>query len=206
LEPGFAASDFPGEAVRKKVFHFMRILKFTSVLLLAAWLAGCGHTVRNGGRENPTIAVGSKDVLFVAIPSVSDSVDTLLGRIGWGDGRFSRELHKEILFQLNRNGVPTVEDSTQAKSALMVSVTGYVQGSGSSSWFKGRARLKTETGERVIEFEKSQARGEAPERQDPTVDNLRMIATTLVKEAREDPDAKKKGSDSEYIPNMMLLF
>jgi hypothetical protein len=89
----------------------MPISRYASVLLLGAWLAGCGHTARNGSRENPPIAVGPKDLLFVAVPSVPDSVDSLLGRIGWGDGRFPRELQKEILFQLNRNGLATVEDS-----------------------------------------------------------------------------------------------
>lgn len=184
----------------------MGILRYASVLLLATWLAGCGHTSRNGSRKNPPIAVGPKDVLFVALPSVSDSVDTLLGRIGWGDGRFPRELQKEILFQLNRNGVATVEDSAQAKSALMVSVTGYDQGSESSSRFEGSARLRTEAGERVIDFKKSPARGESPERLDPTVDNLRMIASTLVKEARNDPKAKKKAPNPEYVPNMIIIF
>jgi hypothetical protein len=187
----------------------MGIPRYASLLLFSVWLAGCGHTghiVRNGSRGTPPVAIGSKDVLFVAVPFVSDSVDTLLGRIGWGEGRFSRELHKEILFQLNRTGVATVEDSAQAKSALMISVTGYVQGSGSSSLFEGNARLRTEAGERVIEFKKSPARGEAPERQDPTVDNLRMIASTLVSEARKDPKAKSKEPKQEYVPQMMILF
>lgn len=184
----------------------MGILKFASVLLVSALLAGCGHTVRNGSQKTPPIAVGPKDVLFVAAPFVSDSVDTLLGRIGWGEGRFSRELHKEILFQLNRNGVATVEDSAQAKSALMISVTGYDQASGSSSRFEGSARLRTEAGERLIGFKKSPARGESPERQDPTVDNLRIIAATLVKEARMDPNAEKKETKPEYVPQMMILF
>ena len=184
----------------------MGIMKYASVFVLAAGLGGCGQTVRKGSRENPPIAVGPKDVLFVAVPFVSDSVDTLLGRIGWGDGRFPRELQKEILFQLNRNGVATVEDSAQANSALMVSVTGYVQGSGSSSRFEGSGRLRTKAGERVIDFKKSPSRGEAPERQDPTVDNLRMIASSLVKEARKVPEAKKKDSNPEYVPQMIMIF
>jgi hypothetical protein len=184
----------------------MSILRYAAVLLLAACFAGCGHTRQNGSRKNPEIAVGPKDVLFVALPIVSDTVDTLLGRIGWGEGRFSRELHKEILFQLNRKGVATVEDSAQAKSALLVSVTGYVHGAGASSRFDGSARLRTEAGERVIGFKKSPDRGEPPERQDPTVDNLRMIASTLVDEARRDPDAKKAAPKSEYVPKLMILF
>lgn len=183
----------------------MGILRSVSILLLAACLAGCGHTARSGGRESPPIAVGPKDVLFVAAPFVSDSVDTLLGRIGWGEGRFSRELRKEILFQFNRDGVPTVADSAQAKSALRVSVDGYVQGDGSSSRFEGSARLMTEAGERVIEFKKSPVRGEAPERLDPTVDNLRMIASTIVNQARKDPKAKK-AAKPEYVPQMMIIF
>jgi hypothetical protein len=187
----------------------MGILRYAFVLLLAAvlaGLAGCGHTARSGGGKTPRIEVGPKDVLFVAPPFVSDSVDTLLGRIGWGEGRFSRELQKEILFQLNRNGVPTVEDSAQAKSALRVFVNGYVQGDGSSSRFEGSARLKTQAGERVIEFKKTPARGEAPERMDPTVDNLRMIASTIVDDARKDPKAKKAAAKPEYVPNMIILF
>lgn len=184
----------------------MVIPRSASAFLLAACLAGCGHTARNGNRANVPIEVGREDILFVAVPTVPDSVDTLLGHIGWGEGRFSRELHKEILFQLNRKGVATVEDSGQAKSALIVSVTGYLHGSGSSSRFEGNARLRTEAGERVIGFKKTPGRGEAPERQDPTVDNLRQIASTLVKEAREDPDAKKVDSKAEYVPQMMILF
>lgn len=183
----------------------MVIFRFASALLVAAWLSGCGHTARKGIPENPPVAIGSKDVLFVGVSAVSDTVDSLLGRIGWGEGRFSRELHKEIVFQFNRKGVATIEDSAQAKSALVVSVTGYVQGSGSSQ-FEGVARLRTVAGERVIDFKKAPARGEAPERQDPTVDNLRMIASALVKEARENPDAKKKDSKAEYVPQMMWIF
>ena len=184
----------------------MSKLRYASVLLLAAGFSGCGHTLRNASPENPPVTIGPKDVLFVPVPLVADSVDTLLGRIGWGEGRFSRELQKEILFQLNRKGVATVEDSAQAKSALLISVTGYDQGSGSSSRFEGSARLKTEAGERVIDFKKSPARGEAPERQDPTVDNLRIIAATLVKEAGQDPRAKKRDPKPEYVPQMMIIF
>jgi hypothetical protein len=176
------------------------------ILFLGACLAGCGHTARTGSRANPPIAVGPKDLLFVAVPSVSDSVDTLLGRIGWGEGRFSRELQKEILFQLNREGVPTVEDTAKANSVLTVSVTGYVQGTGSSSRFEGSGRLRTGAGERVIDFKKSPARGEAPERQDPTVDNLRLIASTLVKEAQKDPNAGKTEAKPKYVPQMMIIF
>lgn len=181
-------------------------LRFAFVLLLAVCLAGCGHTSRSGGGKTPRIEIGPKDVVFVAAPFVSDSVETLLGRIGWGEGRFSRELQKEILFQLNRNGVPTVDDSAQAESDLRVSVNGYVQGDGSSSRFEGSARLRTQSGERVIEFKKSPARGEAPERLDPTVDNLRMIASTIVNEARKDPKANKAAAKPEYVPNMLIIF
>jgi hypothetical protein len=184
----------------------MSILRYASVFLLTACLVACGLIGRSGSRKNPPILVGPKDVLFVAVPTISDSVDTLLSRIGWGEGRFPRELHKEILFQLNRKGVATVEDSAQAKSALLVSVTGYVQGAGSSSRFDGSARLRPEAGERVIGFKKKPDRGEAPERQDPTVDNLRMIASTLVEEARKDPDARKAVPESEHVPKVMLLF
>lgn len=184
----------------------MDIRKFAVFFLLVAGFAGCGHTVRNGSPEKSPISVGPKDVLFVAVPFVPDSVDTLLGRIGWGNGRFSRELQKEILFQLNRAGLATVEDSAQANSALRVSVTGYDQGSGATSRFEGNARLRTGAGERVILFKKSPARGEAPERPDPTVDNLRMIASTLVNEARRDPEAKKPAAKPEYVPQMMIIF
>lgn len=184
----------------------MSILRYAPVFLVAACLAGCGHTAQNSKRENPSISVGPKDVLFVAQPIVTDSVDSLLGRLGWGDGRFSRELHKEILFQLNRKGVATVEDSSQGKSSMTVSVTGYDQGSGSASRFDGSARLRTEAGERVIDFSKSPARGEAPERQDPTVDNLRMIASTLVNAAYAEPVGKKKPKEFEYVPSTLMIF
>lgn len=184
----------------------MGILRYAAVLLAATWLAGCGHTVRNANNGNPIITVGPKDVLFVGAPSVSDSADSLLGRMGWGEGRFSRELRKEILFQFNRNGVPTVEDSAQAKSVLGVSITRYDQGSGSSSVYDVNATLRTEAGERMIEFKKSPARGEAPERLDPTVDNLRTIALTLVKMATKDPNAKKADAKTEYVPQMMIIF
>ncbi|MEO6095533.1 MAG: hypothetical protein ABIW76_07605 [Fibrobacteria bacterium] len=184
----------------------MVILRCVSVLLVGAWLAGCGHTGGNGIRKNPAIAVGSKDVVFVPVPLVSDSLDTLLGRIGWGEGRFPRELQKEILFQLNRKGVATVEDSAQANSALLVSISVYEQGSGASSRFEGFARLRTGVGERVIDFKKSPARGEAPERQDPIIDNLRMIASSLVDEARKDPNSKKTDPKSDYVPQMMIIF
>jgi hypothetical protein len=175
-------------------------------LLSAAVLFGCAHfSNRDRGPKTPPIAVGSKNSLYVAAPAVPDSVDSLLASVGWGGGRFSAELRKEIIFQFNRKGVAAVEDSLKADASLTSSVTGYVQ-DGASSHFEGGALLKTPAGERRIGFQKPRSRGQAPERDDPTVDNLRMIAAALVKESTKDPAAKKAKEKVEYVPQMMILF
>lgn len=175
-------------------------------LLSAIALFGCANFSGQGRvAKSPPVTVGSKIALYVAAPSVPDSVDSLLARIGWGGGRFPEELRKEIVFQFNRKGVAVVEDSLQADASLMPSVTGYVQDQ-ASSHFEGSALLKTPAGERRIGFKKPKAGGRAPERDDPTVDNLRMIAAALVEEARKDPSAKKAKEEFEYVPQMMILF
>lgn len=175
-------------------------------ILSASVLFGCANFSSQGrGAKQPVITVGSKNALYVSVPAVPDSVDSLLAGLGWGGGRFSSELRKEIIFQFNRKGVAAVEDSLKADASLIPSVTGYVQG-GPSSYFEGNALLKTASGERRIEFKKPKSRGQAPERDDPTVDNLRMIAGALVEESRKDPKSKKAKEEIEHVPRMFILF
>jgi|GEM_PF-2933990 len=175
-------------------------------LLSAIVLFGCaGFSGQGRGAKTPAIKVGSKNALYVSAPSIPDSVDSLLARIGWGGGRFPAELRKEIIFQFNRKGVAVVEDSLKSDAGLRPVITGYVQET-SSSHFEGSALLKTPAGERRIDFKKSKPRGQAPERDDPTVDNLRMIAASLVDEARKDPSKKKAKEEIEYVPQMFILF
>ncbi len=173
----------------------------------ALFYAGCAG-IPASQPQPASVAVTGKEVLFVADPVIADSVDTLLSGLGWGGGRFSRELKKEMIYQFNRKGVAVAEDSSKAKAGLAVSCAQYSR-DGSSTHFRFGAILTTPAGERYITVEKVPQRAEAPERDDPTVDNIRMIATSLVEQSGKDPsEAKKKAKakGADYNPGLLLVF
>jgi hypothetical protein len=183
--------------------------------LFCASMSGCaGSTAAQGadgkaaGDNKPPVFADAKNALYVSAPAVPDSVDSLLSRLGWGAGRFSSELRKEVVFQLNRKGVPTVEDSAAAKSFLAIGIGEYAEGGGSPSRYVGSARLRTPSGERLLTFAKAAVRAEAPERPDPTVDNIRLIAEAVVSDAAKSPQkpAARKSKKTEYNPQLIMLF
>jgi len=193
---------------------------------LGFW-SGCA-AIRPVPAVKAAVFASSKEALYVALPVVPGSVDSLLARMGWSGGRFAQELRKEIIFQLNRKGLAILQEpatlsdsaalrSTAAGSAgtasalsdtassLTVNLKEYVEGSGAPSHFQGDALLKTSAGERRFDFSKSPKRAEAPERSDPTVDNIRLIAESVVSEACKVPVTKKR-SEPEITPPLMMIF
>lgn len=172
--------------------------------------SGCAAT-RSATPVKPAIVASPKDALYVAVPAVPGSVDSALARMGWGSGRFAQELRQELVFQLNRKGIPTLPDTvtpadtSAARSSLAVRLSAYTEGGGAPSSFKGEAMLKTSLGERRFDFGKTPQRAEAPERADPTVDNIRQIAESIVAEACKAPETKKR-PEPEPMPPLMLIF
>ena len=158
---------------------------------LSCLLAGCA----GGFRSRPYVE--AKDNLYVAPPAVAPAIDSLLAPLGWDSGKFGLELRKELRFQLNRKGVATPDDSAGAKASLAISVIDYTAGT-----CYGRARLTTSDGTREIRFDKK--RKGAEDQRDPTVDDIRMIASALAEEARVDPRHRK--NRSEPFTGMMILI
>jgi hypothetical protein len=68
------------------------------------------------------VTVGIKDRIYMSQPSLSDPDMANLSALGWGDGRFQAELRKELAYQFQRKGIPTVEDSVTAVAWLSVSL------------------------------------------------------------------------------------
>lgn len=188
--------------------HHKRPLNYRAALfallfsLSSLWL-GCAGTAPSS-QTTSTLSVSPREPLFVALPAVPDSVDSLLSRLGWVPGRFAQELRKELVFQFQKKGIATVEDSA-AKSTLALILKEYVEGGGLSSRFAGTAHLKTSQGTRLFTIGKSDQRAQSIERADPTVDNIRLIAESVVKETYRKSGIKK-GPKSEFNPPMLMLF
>ena len=179
-------------------------------LAIVAACAGCAGAPAKSKAEPAAVAVTGKEILFLANPVLADSVDTLLSGLGWGGGRFAGELKKEIAYQFNRRGVAISEDTAKAKASLILTLSQYER-NGSSTRFSLEALLNTPAGQRKIAIQKAPKGAEAPERDDPTVDNIRTMATALVEEAGKDPNAvtarkRKQKTGPEYNPGLLLVF
>ena len=169
-------------------------MKARFILTLSAGLlaAGCA-----GSRWAGAQYVEAKDSVYVAVPTVPPAVDSLLAPLGWDSGKFALELRKEISFRLNRKGVATSEDSAGAKTRLEIAVDSYSAGD-----CAGRARLETPKGTREIPFREK--RKAAREQRDPTIDDIRSLATRLAESARTDPRHRK--GDAEVTPGVMIML
>ena len=88
----------------------------TLLLSVTGLLLGCAG-IATSTQPTSVLSVSAREPLFVALPVVPDSVDTLLSQIGWVTGRFAQELRKELIFQFHKKGMGTIEDSA-AKSTL----------------------------------------------------------------------------------------
>src|SRR5438128_1687314 len=107
----------------------VRLVLFAAIFSAAlafASLTGCAGAAP--APEAPSVALSPKDVLYLPLPAVADSVDSALGRLGWGGGRFAEELRKEVAYQFNRKGVAVTADSAGANSYLTLRVETYAQG------------------------------------------------------------------------------
>ncbi len=189
-------------ALRKRHLISRAALWSLLVSLTCLWL-GCAG-IASSPQSPAVLSVSAREPLFVVLPAVPDSVDTLLSRIGWVPGRFAQELRKEIVFQFHKKGMGTVEDSA-AKSVLALALSEYVEGGGLPSRFVGTVLLKTSQGSRSFKVGKAEQRAASIERPDPTVDNIRLIAELVVKEACRAP-RNKKVPNSEFNPPMLMLF
>ena len=176
---------------------------FYFAIVAAFWL-GCAGSGRSSV-DQPHIAADSKTKLFVSLLALPDTVDSALTHLGWGAGRFAQELRKEISYQLNRKGVATVEDSAVAQGFLTLSISEYAEGGGSPSRFSCEAQLRTAAGERRFTCAKSSKRAESLERSDPTVDNIRLIAQSVVTEACKTTEKKRKGNE-DFNPPILMIF
>jgi hypothetical protein len=175
-------------------------------ILAAFFFTGCATAPKSPAPA--PVEVKGTEPLFVADPVLADSADSLLTGLGWGGGRLGRELKKEMVYQFNRRGVAVAEDSAKAKATLAVSLEEYSR-KGEETRYSVSALLKTEAGERTIRLRKAPKGAEGPERDDPTVDNIRIIAAYLVEESGKDPRVKKKTpkkSDPEYYPAILIPF
>jgi hypothetical protein len=159
------------------------------VLACAVLIAGCSVS-----RLRVPPIVEAKDTLYVTPPVVPGSVDSLLAPLGWPPGRFASELQKEIRFQLNRKGLATPQDSSGVLSRLELRVDHYAPAD-----YRVVGRLTTPAGSRDIEFEK---RSRAAEREDPTIDNIRLMAENLTQKVRADPNHRDAGNAA---PVLMLI-
>jgi hypothetical protein len=173
------------------------------LLSITGLLLGCAG-IATSTQPTCVLSVSAREPLFVALPVVPDSVDTLLSQIGWVPGRFAQELRKELIFQFHKKGMGTIEDSA-AKSTLALTLSEYVEGGGLPSRFVGTVLLKTSQGSRLFKIGKAEQRAASIERPDPTVDNIRLIAEMVVKEACRAP-RNKKAPNSDFNPPMLMLF
>jgi hypothetical protein len=172
-----------------------RIFVSLMACLCGIWAAGCAGG--SGLRGRPYVEV--KDNLYVPVPVVPPAVDSALVPLGWEPGKFAAELRKELRYQLNRKGVATPEDSAGAAARLDVSVDRY-----EGKDYTGQARLTTPAGAREIALRRSPKRNSSEERDDPTVDNIRIIAAKLAEDVRSDPRHVKK--QPEAFSGMIMLF
>jgi hypothetical protein len=158
------------------------------------WAAGCA----GGGSVRSRPFVEAKGDLYVSAPAVPAEADSLLAGLGWGPGKFSAELRKELRYQLNRSGVATSDD-TAAKARLEIAFDKY-----DGSEYSGKARLTTPSGSRDIPLRKPSQGRASHERDDPTVDNIRFIAETVAPQVKADPRRAQK--KPEPFTGMIMLF
>jgi hypothetical protein len=158
-------------------------------LLCAVLATGCASM-----KSRTAPVVEARKSLYVAPLVVPASVDSLLGPLGWTPGRFATELAKEIRFQLNRKGVATPQDSG-APNRLEIQVDHY-----DPSDYAIKGHLTTPAGARDVEFAKKSG---AAEREDPTIDNIRLIAENLAEKVRNDPNHKQANKPDYHV--MMLI-
>jgi hypothetical protein len=162
-----------------------------SGLLLLCALAAAGCAGKGGPGARPFVE--AKDSLYVALPAVPPSVDSLLAPLGWAPGRFAAELRKEVRYQLNRKGLSTPEDSAGQAGRLEIRLDRY-----HAADYAGAARLTTAKGERDIPI---RSRKKREERDDPTVDNIRSIAGDLAEAVGADP---RRGKPQAEYPTFMM--
>jgi hypothetical protein len=165
-------------------------MRFLHALLCVVLAAGCAST-----KNRSDSVVEARKTLYVAPLVVPASVDSLLGPLGWTPGRFATELAKEIRFQLNRKGVATPQDSTGVPNRLEIQVDHY-----DPSDYAIKGHLATPAGARDVEFAKKSG---AAEREDPTIDNIRLMAENLAEKVRNDPNHKKADKPDYHV--MMLI-
>lgn len=169
-------------------------------------LPGCSSSHPSPKGESPNgIIATRKDALYIPLPVVAPAADSLLARGGWGGTRLPEELRKELLYQYKRKGVPTVEDSARSASSLRIFLSDYWLGDGESSRYTVSAVLRTPGGERRFETRKKPGRTDAPEREDPTLDNIRKMAKELVELSRKDPEARKDPLEDGDMGLMMIF-
>lgn len=164
-------------------------------LMACLWAAGCA----GGGAARARPYVEAKDSLYVSMPTVPAEADSLLAKLGWEPGKFTAELRKELRYQLNRSGVATPDDSAATGSRLDIALDKY-----EGKEYAGQARLRTPKGMREIALRKPSQKQAAEDRDDPTVDNIRIIAAKLAAEVKADPRHVKK--QPEPFSGMIMLF
>ncbi len=162
----------------------------TYLALLGALLAsGCASI-----KYRTTPIVEARGSVYLPPLVVPAAVDSLLAPLGWTQGRFATELAKEIRFQLNHKGVATPQDSTGVTSRLEIQVDHY-----DPADYAIKGHLTTPAGARDIVFEKKSG---AAEREDPTIDNIRLMAENMVEKARTDPSHRRTNTQA---PVLMLI-
>ncbi len=187
-----------------KRFPFPRFLGVGLLIALSLSVTHCAGSAASKARAEAAsarVAVGSRDVLFVALPVLSDTATAALAAVGWGDGRFQAELRKEIAYQFERKKIKLTEDSAAAMAWLAVRLDAYE--TGEDARYKGGAGLKTSRGERQIAIRKPRSMFGGSGNADLTVDHIREIARNLAAEARKAPAAT---AQAESPPQMWLLF
>jgi hypothetical protein len=172
-----------------------------SIVFLAIFFLNCGGVPIKRGSAASTVAVGAKDRIFVSEPDLADTVEASLSALGWEGGRFKAELRKEIVYQYQRKGAIAVEDSIAAAAWLSVRLDTYGTGPDGFGYLGGGC-LRKSLDERDFTFGKSKAR--VPERQDPTVDNIRVIAESVVNQTWKSRTAARK--EREVPTQMRMMF
>lgn len=188
-----------------KRLPFPRALGVGLLIALSLSVTHCAGSAASKARAEAAasarVAVGSRDVLYVALPVLSDTASAALAAAGWGDGRFQAELRKEIAYQFERKKIKLTEDSAAAMAWLAVRLDAYE--AGQDARYQGGAGLKTSRGERQIAIRKSRSMFGGSGSADLTVDHIREIARNLAADARKSPAAT---AQAESPPQMWLLF
>lgn len=185
-------------------FPRVRVPRLLAVGFLAALslsVTNCAGTSAGRADAGAHVAVGSRDVLFLSEPALSDTALAVLSALGWGDGRFQAELRKEMAHQFERKKVRLTEDSAAAGAWLTVRLDAYE--TGDDPRYKGGAGLRTARGERLIAIRKARSMFGGSDRSDLTVDHIREIARDVATAARKSPAA---AAQSEAPPQMWMLF